>query len=380
MAGFYLILRSRLAQLERDPSAASAPTEIDAAMVVLETAARKSAELGSQGADVRALQAAVAAVRARLEAVAAQCAGSLSARFNLLQFAASVGVETVLADFRAVEVSVPAPGRPAVESGRGALDAARARADINMDWRPLLPRSTDPYLSESFAEAVAWISSDRRLQAASRAYEAQLVLDTVEGLLIRKVLQEDLLSTGAPAQAADDVLALDQLVNHYRTVYAAFLADAEVDARLLVGLRSRQVLVLWIAYCVAHKAAVAAYGPAGAPMGVALRPGDLRHLVLDDRKAVDAALEVAVYLRSETVAGGGVFLPHDPGPTFKLARAVARFQVDAGLKLRWAQEAESSLKEQNHWREVQAKRVCARMCSRFGVVHSCLQIMPELYK
>ena len=99
--------------------------------------------------------------------------------------------------------------------------------------------------------------------------------------------------------------------------------------------------------------------------GVSLDWEDLRHLVLSDKEAVDAALGVAAYLKRHTLVPplgmGGLFTLRDGGAaTFRMASAFAA--SDAGMATVQKAEAKAAVaREGRHWEEVQAKQrqVCA---------------------
>lgn len=202
---------------------------------------------------------------------------------------------------------------------------------------------TDPPLPQATAEqdacftaAGAWLADPQlKADAASTAYVCQHILASVEALLFRFALQGEAGTFKALPTA--EITALE-LVLKYREVLDRFLGpgQAESPTRMRVELRSRELLVMWAAYCAAHASAVAFYAPLGV-YGVPLALEDLRHLVLSDRLGVDAALQVAAYLRAWTKPDLAVFSLVKEGPTLDLAEGFFRSD-GAGLLLRWAEE------------------------------------------
>lgn len=122
-----------------------------------------------------------------------------------------------------------------------------------------------------------------------------------------------------------------------------------------VELRSRGVLVCWVALCAVH-AAAAEQHPMLLEYGVAVHWADLRHLVLSDRPSEDAALAVADYLRRHARPERPAFSLADGGrASFDLAGRYAR--ADARLLQIWQQEvAAAGQRRDNHWAEVRRKQ------------------------
>ncbi len=134
-----------------------------------------------------------------------------------------------------------------------------------------------------------------------------------------------------------------------------FQASACAAARMQVELRSRGLLVCWVALCAVH-AAAALQHPMLLKYGVAVDWKDLKHLVLSDRPAVDAALAVASYLRRHAQPGQPAFSLADGGKaTFELAQQFAL--ADARLLQIWEQEAAAAAQRRDaHWTEIRRKQ------------------------
>ena len=126
-----------------------------------------------------------------------------------------------------------------------------------------------------------------------------------------------------------------------------------------VELRSRELLVTWVAYCMADAAACHTH-PLVASYGVSLRADDLRHLVLSDRQACDALLGVAAYLRQRG-SGRPLFSLSHGSITFSFAASFAA--ADSGMASTLQQEQSAAAARQaEHWRQVQEKqREAARL-------------------
>jgi hypothetical protein len=137
-------------------------------------------------------------------------------------------------------------------------------------------------------------------------------------------------------------------------VLHTFKASAAAKARMCVELRSREVLVAWVAYCMLHAAASRQH-PILQQYGVGLRWEDLRHLVLGDRTACDALLAVAAYLQRHSKPGRAVFTLRDGGQaTFSMAKEYA--QGDTQIMATWKVEQDAAQdRREAHWQEVCGK-------------------------
>lgn len=137
-------------------------------------------------------------------------------------------------------------------------------------------------------------------------------------------------------------------------VLHTFTASAAGGARMQADLRSRGLLVAWVALCCVHAAAARRH-PLLLEYGVGVDWHDLRHLALSDRPAVDAALATAAYLRAHT-RSRAVFTLADGGrATFDLARRFA-LQDPALLRLQREEQAAAEQRKAAHWAAVSAKK------------------------
>ncbi|CAN0541287.1 unnamed protein product, partial [Scytosiphon promiscuus] len=146
------------------------------------------------------------------------------------------------------------------------------------------------------------------------------------------------------------------LVELYRSIISAFLSDKLSGGPMKVELRSRETLVVWIAYAVSFAAARDQNPESMAGFGVCLDPQDIKHLVLSNKLAVDAALKVADFLRSSTRHKNGVFTLADHGAaTFRLAATAAKSW--SWMRDIWAREITAAKRRcDEHWRTVQKLR------------------------
>lgn len=170
--------------------------------------------------------------------------------------------------------------------------ASEATADINVlrkvSISNLRPVITLPDLT-SVGALMQWMKGKPQPYTS---FSAQTILNTVDGFLygLAASLGQEV------ARESDFVANLEFVVDMYRNVMEAFRQMDGVEGHMKVELRSREMLSVWIAYCVVHEADKAAI-PLVGDYGVALQWKDLRHLVLADRKAWEAVLAVRAYLQ-----------------------------------------------------------------------------------
>lgn len=140
------------------------------------------------------------------------------------------------------------------------------------------------------------------------------------------------------------------------TVLAGFQGTAAASACMAVELRSRELLVVWTALCLADAAARAQHPQLLKGYGVGVSWRDLRHLALSSRAAADALCGVAAYLRRHSVPTRPLFTLQDGGAaTFEFARQFG--EADRQLLQLWQQEeASAEARQQAHWAEVQQKK------------------------
>ncbi|GMF56711.1 unnamed protein product [Phytophthora fragariaefolia] len=173
-------------------------------------------------------------------------------------------------------------------------------------------------LSCSLSELLRWSQSSK----APEAYQSILVLRTMEVFMFEKAL---LLSGDSRGyQTNGDMLDLEHmqtLVQQYQQVVKQWCQRPRMTAVLDVEQRSREMLIMWIAFCLVHQKCVAEV-PLCAQYNIALNWEDLKVAVLRDQAAIVALQHVAKYIRSWNVATGGQPLFHltNQEPTFEFGQ------------------------------------------------------------
>eukprot|EP00887_Chlorella_sp_A99_P004660 scaffold4.g4660.t1 len=281
---------------------------LNAAMRVLATAAEHAAALAERGHDVAHFEVACAATRRVLEHAAAQRAQQAADEHTL------------------PPLGGPGPTAPAAQAA-GAARAAQRPGSLGFG----------ALLAHLQAAELKGRGDNVAAQHALCMVEHELFARAAGGFAAEAALEE-----------AEDA-ALAAVVDDYRS--GLWLQRRAHGG----GAALREVLLSWVAFCI-MRAAASRRHPDLQPFGVALDWRQLRHLVLSDRQAVDAALAVAAYLRRHT--GRAVFSLRDGGAaTFELAERYARGAQGGELRELWRQErAEAEVRKQAHWRLVRQKQ------------------------
>ncbi|GLC47559.1 hypothetical protein PLESTB_000001100 [Pleodorina starrii] len=348
------------------------PLALTSAMQMLAAAATKAATLAADGYDISAFEAACRQAEQHLRAAAGERA-----------LTAARALELPPADSPDFQGSCRPPcgvlppaftrGREAEEQG---LAAARQRASRNLGSVPLLPPGSSSFRQVLAAMSQpAWSKPDSDVGAllALRSVERELFYRATMGSSGSGSGNGGSSGSGVGgdgglgfdhpvnALSADEVAALEQVLDAYRAAVQRFLASPAAAAQMRVEQMSREVLAVWVGYCLMHTAARLQH-PQLESFGAFSDHTDLRHLVLSDRLAVDAALAVAAYLQRCKRRGGSgreLFSLRDGGAATldfaqEFASACPRLQ---GI---WQQEqTDAQVRVDAHWREVQRKQALA---------------------
>jgi hypothetical protein len=186
-----------------------------------------------------------------------------------------------------------------------------------------------------------------------------LRLRTVENVFwsrARKGLDIDYLTSA-------DVGRLLDVVNEYRKVFQCFETDLDKGYLMMYELRSRELLLVWISYCLVFAAAKHAHSDLMSTVGVALRYKDLEHLVLSDRESWAVAIDVASFLRQHHLSEQSeLFSLRAPDATFWFAEKFSRKDT-AIMRILGAEQNDAECRVDEHWREVQKKKAEAMRLS-----------------
>eukprot|EP00899_Mesostigma_viride_P019526 jgi/Mesvir1/27575/Mv07320-RA.1 len=351
-------------------STGSSSTPAGAAMSVATLSGKPSVE---EDCDTNAdASSGVEAFAERLRNVRLSLDGLLKAREEMRADMFRVPEEGCVEAPVLTEPRVVLPAQPVV--------ADRSNSDLlgvanrNLCGLPLLP----PHAT--VRQALGWLQEPTmvtRGPASCPELPSQLALRGIEKVVFGAAVAARAREGPGWARPDIDTGELITLVDVYRRVLGKFLSMDGPAARMQVEVRSRETLMVWVAFCFAD-----AHGCVEHPLlqkyGVALRWEDLGHLVLGDRLAVDAALAVGEYLRARTNRSRDVFtLRGARGPslsactslgwdssTMSMAAKMAEEEGTAlGEQIRslWRAEQEDAQKRvEGHWKEVLRKQKLVR--------------------
>ena len=354
MAHFELWLSARQVRLVgQSAEQLATPTMLSACMCMLRSTATRAAQLSSGGGhDMAAFEADCQAIEQQLCSAASRRAVFASASFRLPEAGSADS------SYRLPSGVLPPVLQPGLLAG--GLDAARRSQDENLGSLSLLPvpLAAASSASRTFVPFPQLLSALQAWGQSGGSVETQLALCSVEHELFQRAAQG--FESSAVSLAADaDQEALLAAVDTYRELLRSFLASPAGEGRMQVEGRSREQLVIWVAYCLMDAVARKTYNISMRGYGVAVHWQDLRHLVLSDREAVDAALAVSAHLSKRTVPGRELFSLRDQGQaTFAFAQAYAGRH--SSMREILAQEtAVAEARKQKHWKEIQEKQQLA---------------------
>jgi hypothetical protein len=321
---------------------ASAP-HVNQIMKMLAGAVDKAAPLADENHDMAALEARCAGVRYQLEEAVMARAKEISASQKLHP---TRPLNLCLSDFETCNPVLTVPRAGAVEANAESLETRKEIAETNLGW---LPTSLKP--ASTWHEASEWCSSvEKRFEGNGLELLArQLLCRNVESFFYICIVERPLETTIADIDRMESVLKI------YRSsVYHLKQSYHRMEAPFKVGVQSRELLVVWAAFCMVHCSAKNEYRLLD-HYGVAVHWSDLQHLVLFDKLAVDAALRVARYLRSSAAKGDPIFSHLQKDSTFRLAEEYAR--GNAQMQATWDSESKAaSNRRQVRWQQVQAQQ------------------------
>uniref|UniRef100_A0A0G4FEA7 ubiquitinyl hydrolase 1 n=1 Tax=Chromera velia CCMP2878 TaxID=1169474 RepID=A0A0G4FEA7_9ALVE len=162
-----------------------------------------------------------------------------------------------------------------------------------------------------------------------------------------------------------DLNQLDQLLRRYTETLNTFLSSKEPDVKEtarslpLSVLQSRETLVHWAAYCVAHAHLEADRGLGGLRIPIPLERADLWRLSVGTREAEDVLVQVDWYIsrRGDGGVGRGLFALDKPDATLRWVDLFAQKEMGAPLRAGVKEERDREKKRRaNFWAELQAKK------------------------
>eukprot|EP00798_Chlamydomonas_sp_ICE-L_P027659 gene27659-7297_t len=332
---FELWLLMRQAALVNTTSAT--PKMLDACMVMLTSISKKAADLSDDGHDVSKVEECMEVVRSHLLAEQGNRAGAAGQWFQISKWPGTG--DAVLQNSDEGSMRLPSGHLPSppmqdavAENGFG---LAKLRCLTNLGSLSLLPEGA------TIEEMLAWVKLPQWTENEGRdAVAGQLVLRGVERQMFRWA-KNGFHGRGDVLPAAPTVV---NVLEEYRGHVSRFMDSPACQATMLVELRSREILVIWVATCLTHKDCCQQH-PITSRYGIGLDWLALEHLVLFNREAVDAALSVSAYVKENTQLHKSLFSLVDGARIEAYWTEVKRKQQLASDLRRKIREEECSLAE-----------------------------------
>eukprot|EP01050_Picozoa_sp_SAG11_P004952 SAG11_NODE_331_length_10659_cov_4.512689_1_plen_833_part_00 len=313
--------------------------QVNITMQMLVAIQEDAVPLSDERVDMGAVEARCAVVRFELQNLVTEQAHAAASKFKLRSD-----------DFNGRYLDLCPPGIPALpDDSHWNLEVLRDRAKQNLGWLPC-PLGADT----TWRFAKDWLTA---LDSQQHTSAALLALSGVEHFFYRQTETSLAPDAAHLFGASEEAVLIEDIVDLYRCKMDALIRSPDGQSLLVVELRSRETLVAWVAFCLVH-AATKRTCDLLCRFAVPLHGDDMRHLVLSKRRATDAAVRVANYLRSNA-RGPPVFSLRKDDRTFVFAQEFAR--TDKMMQEMWKTEKqEADEREDAHWREVNAKKTLLR--------------------
>eukprot|EP00798_Chlamydomonas_sp_ICE-L_P021581 gene21581-28577_t len=305
----------------------------------------KAAELSDDGHNVSTVEECMEVVRSHLHTEQGNPARTAGQRLQISKWPGTSDV--LLQDSDEGSLRFPEEG----------FRAARLRSLQNLGSLSLLPEGS------TIEEMLAWVKLPQWTEnTGGGAVAGQLVLRGVETQMFRWATR----GFRGPGDVLPAAATLVEVLEEYRGHVSKFMDSPACQATKLVELRSREILVIWVATCLIHKACCLQH-PITTQYGIGLDWRALEHLVLSNRQAVDAALSVSNYVKAHTQLDRPLFsLVDGDQATFKMAEQFARDDTTL-KKLLKEENSAATARITMHWKEVVRKqRIAADLRRRIS--------------
>ena len=209
------------------------------------------------------------------------------------------------------------------------------------------------YRDNSFSSVLNWVKT-----GDSKSEESLVLkLRSIESFMCQSV--KLLLKPGSVS--ADDVVTLCEIIfTRYQTLLQTWIDKVAPNSLLHVQQRSREMLMYWIACCLAYHSCCGLFkNPDFKEYGLPLNWKDLKYLVLGEKREIDAALSIAHYLKNHAK------------PVSKTLFLIENKEGILEYALKYAQQSNSmnerhevelnnvNRRKEKHWQQVQQKKTQA---------------------
>ncbi|RHY49731.1 hypothetical protein DYB34_006572 [Aphanomyces astaci] len=340
---------------------------INTAMSLVDAIALAALDMDEHGANVKAITEQLQMLRATLDSQYLHFTRSKAERFKIVE---------------PNDVRYPALVSDALRSSQVlttplTMQERQARALANSGALPNFPHygNVSP---GSFQQILTWISSDARLKAGKEQDACLLVLNEIHEMMWS--CAKHLSATQSPMHlSVDDVSALDQLVTAYSELLDAWLTSNDGRHQMMAKLRSYEVVVTWMGYCLVHQHCAQEY-PLVLAYQTPLNWMNLGSLVLEDKRAIDAMRLVAGYIRRiNNAARLPLFSLASIGGTVEFSQKFA--ETCDEMQQRWSSEEEAtSRRMETYMNQVRAKQVrAAKLRAELPGLQSALSVASTEY-
>ncbi|RHZ19959.1 hypothetical protein DYB26_004230 [Aphanomyces astaci] len=340
---------------------------INTAMSLVDAIALAALDMDEHGANVKAITEQLQMLRATLDSQYLHFTRSKAERFKIVE---------------PNDVRYPALVSDALRSSQVlttplTMQERQVRALANSGALPNFPHygNVSP---GSFQQVLTWISSDARLKAGKEQDACLLVLNEIHEMMWS--CAKHLSATQSPMHlSVDDVSALDQLVTAYSELLDAWLTSNDGRHQMMAKLRSYEVVVTWMGYCLVHQHCAQEY-PLVLAYQTPLSWMNLGSLVLEDKRAIDAMRLVAGYIRRiNNAARLPLFSLASIGGTVEFSQKFA--ETCDEMQQRWSSEEEAtSRRMETYMNQVRAKQVrAAKLRAELPGLQSALSVASTEY-
>lgn len=351
-ANFYLwILEQRVITLSACSTIAI--SEIDIIMTMLGAIGQKCATMANDGYETRDFEIRCHNARQSLELAVSSRAREDAIKFCMPKISLAYRRENSDSEimWRNPNIVLPATLQPKKVLNNLAMSRAAAKNNLSAHI-PVFCNKVTPDIIRVWMRQVLSKSN-------SNSESQQLVLGRVDLWLIETLGTIDSIFLTANEHFLNSYVSeLELLLDEYRFAHNKFVIFKSASAHMRVELRSKELLSMWIGFCITHAASKKLH-PILEEYDVAIQWKEMRYMVFGSSLATDAALSVAAYLKRYSNHGKVVFSLLKQTETFNMACQFC--ENDPAIQKIWIQEqTEAARKESAHWIEVQRKQNLAK--------------------
>lgn len=324
------------------PNSWKVRADLDVACHILEVISIKGAQLDESGISIEFAFEKAKEFRFRIDKIVEDLALSEAKRFML----SDIDIDSLLHDpesFRSPKIQIPA-----TEVSKHGLNIEQIEDRTKKNIGP-----TDLFEVKhrfDLAKLRTWLKSSH-FEGKSDYTTVLLRLRTVEKVFWARALQG---FDNAYLDSSGTVILLD-VVNIYRNVFHLFEGTLDSGWLLMPELRSRELLVVWIAYCLTFAAAKDARNDVMSDMSVALAYTDLKHLVLSDKLSWEVLTEVASFLDQNHESVKAELFSFRSNATFRFAQHFTNGD-SALVRILNSEKNDAEARMDKHWAEVRRKQ------------------------